>query len=112
MIQPIVNHASYAVPLSVKSVRSRLLIPYPPGTPTTTLPPAVAVIELPARVTAPFLASARPAMVAPVFTVIEVKARIVPLKVAVVPIVALEPTTQITLAADALFISEIRSEEH
>jgi len=45
-------------------------------------------------VTAPFRASSRPSTVAPVFALIEVSARTLPLKVVVVPMVAELPTCQ------------------
>jgi hypothetical protein len=52
------------------------------------------VMTLVSRVTSPFLARARPSIVAPVFTKIEVSARIVPLKAVPVSIVAELPTCQ------------------
>src|SRR6476469_2714539 len=52
-------------------------------------------------VTAPFLASARPVTFAPVVTVIDVRARMVPSRVEPVPSVAELPTCQKTLAAVA-----------
>ena len=51
------------------------------------------------RVTAPLRASARPAMVSPVSTEIEVRARMLPLKAEFVPRVAELPTCQNTLQA-------------
>ena len=51
------------------------------------------------RVTAPLRASARPVMVSPVCTVIEVRARILPWKAEPVPMVAELPTCQKTLQA-------------
>jgi hypothetical protein len=58
-----------------------------------------AVIVSSSRVTAPLRASARPAMVSPVFTEIDVRARMVPVKVEFVPRVAELPTCQNTLQA-------------
>jgi hypothetical protein len=55
------------------------------------------VIVFVSKVTAPFRASARPSIVAPVVTVIDVKAMIVPLNAEPVPIVAELPTCQKTL---------------
>ena len=60
-------------------------------------------MELSSSVTAPFLASARPDTEAPVLRVIDVKARMVPEKLLVVPRVALDPTCQNTLQAFAPF---------
>ncbi len=57
------------------------------------------VIVSSSRVTAPLRASARPVMVSPVCTVIEVRARMVPWKAEPVPIVAELPTCQKTLQA-------------
>jgi hypothetical protein len=57
------------------------------------------VMVLSSRVTAPFLASARPSMVAPVVTEIDVRARMLPTKVEFVPSVAELPTCQKTLHA-------------
>jgi hypothetical protein len=54
---------------------------------------------LASKVTDPFRASARPSTFVPVFTVIEVKARMLPLKREVVPSVAELPTCQKTLQA-------------
>src|ERR1700729_4055713 len=51
------------------------------------------------RVTAPFLARARPLMVSPVVTVIEARARMLPRNVEPVPSVAELPTCQKTLQA-------------
>ena len=59
------------------------------------------------RVTAPLRASARPVMVSPVCTVIEVRARMVPWKVEPVPIVAELPTCQKTLQAWAPLVRRI-----
>src|ERR1041384_3271187 len=56
-------------------------------------------IVLESKVTAPFCANSRPSTVAPVVTVMEVKARMFPLKTEVVPRVAELPTCQKTLAA-------------
>ncbi len=61
-------------------------------------------VELASNVTAPFCAKALPNMDAPVLRVIEVKARMVPLKTEPVLRVADEPTCQKTLAALALFV--------
>jgi hypothetical protein len=61
------------------------------------------VIVLSSIVTAPPSASARPLMVAPVSSVIEAVARIVPAKLVVVPSVAELPTCQKTLHACAPF---------
>jgi hypothetical protein len=58
-----------------------------------------AVIVSSSRVTDPLRASARPAMVSPVFTEIDVRARMVPVKVEFVPRVAELPTCQNTLQA-------------
>ena len=55
------------------------------------------VIVFVSKVTAPFRANARPSIVAPVVTVIEVKAMIVPLNAEPVPIVAELPSCQKTL---------------
>jgi hypothetical protein len=52
------------------------------------------VIVLSSSVTAPFRASARPSRVAPVFMVIDARARMLPTKEVVVPIVAELPTCQ------------------
>jgi hypothetical protein len=52
------------------------------------------VIVLVSRVTAPFLASVRPSTVAPVVSVIEVNARMLPLNEEPVPSVAELPTCQ------------------
>jgi hypothetical protein len=52
-------------------------------------------------VTAPLRARARPSITEPVFTVIEVRARMLPLKKEPVPMVAELGTTQNTLQADA-----------
>ena len=60
---------------------------------------AGAVIVSSSRVTAPLRASARPAMVSPVFTEIDVRARMLPLKAEFVPRVAELPTCQNTLQA-------------
>src|ERR1043166_9381817 len=57
------------------------------------------VIELESKVTAPFLANSLPATPAPVVTVMDVKARMFPLKTEVVPRVAELPTCQKMLAA-------------
>lgn len=63
------------------------------------------VIVFVSRVTAPFRASARPStMVAPVCRAIDVNARMLPLKVVVVPRVAELPTCQYTLQAWAPLI--------
>lgn len=51
------------------------------------------------RLTWPLRASARPSMVVPVATVIEVRARMLPTKVELVPSVAELPTCQKTLQA-------------
>ena len=59
------------------------------------------VMVLESRVTAPFRAKSRPSTVAPVVAVMEVKARMFPLKTEVVPSVAELPTCQKTLAACA-----------
>ena len=59
------------------------------------------------RVTAPLRASTRPSTCAPVVTVTEVSAMIVPLNVELVPSVAELPTCQKTLHACALFASTI-----
>ncbi len=56
-------------------------------------------MELSSSVTAPFLVSARPDTEAPVLRVIDVKARMVPEKLLVVPSVADVPTCQKTLHA-------------
>ena len=58
-----------------------------------------AVIVLSSRVTAPVRASARPSMLAPVVTVIDCWARMLPTKVVFVPSVAELPTCQKTLQA-------------
>ena len=58
-----------------------------------------AVIVSSMRVTSPLRASARPAMVTPLFTVIDVRARMVPVKSELVPRVAELPTCQNTLQA-------------
>ena len=58
-----------------------------------------AVIVSSSRVTDPLRASARPAMVSPVSTEIDVRARMVPVKVEFVPRVAELPTCQNTLQA-------------
>ena len=58
---------------------------------------SVAWIVLLSSVTAPLRASSRPATVAPVFSPIDVSARIVPLKLVVLPSVAELPTFQKTL---------------
>ena len=58
-----------------------------------------AVIVSSSRVTAPLRASARPAMVSPVSTEIDVRARMVPVKAEFVPRVAELPTCQNTLQA-------------
>jgi hypothetical protein len=57
------------------------------------------VIVSSSRVTAPFRASARPAMVSPVSTEIDVRARTLPAKAELVPRVAELPTCQNTLQA-------------
>jgi hypothetical protein len=57
------------------------------------------------RVTEPFLASARPATVVSVVTVIDVNAMIVPVKVEAVPNTAELPTCQKTLQACASLIT-------
>src|SRR6202158_3950723 len=57
------------------------------------------VKRLLSRVTAPLRARARPSTDAPVVTVIDVKARMLPLKAVPVPSVADEPTCQNTLLA-------------
>src|SRR6185436_10218321 len=57
------------------------------------------VIVLESKVTAPFRANSLPSTAAPVVTVMEVKARMLPLKTEVVPSVAELPTCQKTLAA-------------
>ena len=57
------------------------------------------VIVLASRVTAPFRANSLPSTAAPVVTVMEVKARMFPLKTEVVPSVAELPTCQKMLAA-------------
>src|SRR5438874_9213872 len=57
------------------------------------------VIVLASKVTAPFRANSRPSTAAPVVTVMDVKARMFPLKTEVVPRVAELPTCQKTLAA-------------
>ena len=57
------------------------------------------VIVSSSRVTAPLRASARPAMVSPVFTEIDVRARMLPAKAEFVPRVAELPTCQNTLQA-------------
>ena len=62
------------------------------------------VMTLSSRVTAPFLASTRPATVVPVCTVIEVRARMLPTKLLPVPSVAELPTCQNTLHAWAPLI--------
>jgi hypothetical protein len=59
---------------------------------------------LESKVTAPFRAKARPSTVAVVFSVIDVKARMFPLKVVFVPRVAELPTCQKTLHASAPLI--------
>ena len=56
------------------------------------------------NVTAPLRASTRPSTFAPVVTVIDPRARIVPRKVEPVPIVASLPTCQKTLQDEALLI--------
>ena len=56
-------------------------------------------------VTAPLRASSLPDIVTPVVVVMEVNARIFPMKVEVVPSVAEVPTCQKTFAACALFIA-------
>jgi hypothetical protein len=58
-----------------------------------------AVIMLVSRVTAPLRASARPLIVVPVVTVIDVRARMFPWRVEPVPSVAELPTTQKTFDA-------------
>src|ERR1700735_4119191 len=58
-----------------------------------------AVIVLVSRVTAPLRASARPSIVVPVVTVIDVRARMLPWRVELVPSVAELPTTQKTFDA-------------
>jgi hypothetical protein len=62
---------------------------------------AGAVIVSSSRVTAPLRASARPAMVSPVFTEMDVRARMLPEKLVLVPRVAELPTCQNTLQACA-----------
>ena len=57
------------------------------------------------RDTEPLRASARPAMVALVFAVIDVRARMVPVKLVPVPSVAELPTCQKTLHGEAPLIS-------
>ena len=57
------------------------------------------VIVSSSRVTAPLRASARPSTVSPVFTEIDVRARMLPLKAEFVPRVAELPTCQNTLQA-------------
>ena len=59
------------------------------------------MIVLLSSVTAPLRASSLPSTVAPVFSVIDVRARIVPLKFVVVPSVAELPTCQKTLHGEA-----------
>jgi len=56
------------------------------------------------KVTAPFRARALPLRVAPVVSVIEVRAKMFPANVLLVPRVAEDPTCQKTLAARALLI--------
>ena len=58
------------------------------------------------RVTAPLRASARPSTATPVFTVMEVRAMMLPTKTELVPRVAELPTCQYTLQAKAPLISE------
>jgi len=65
------------------------------------------VIVFESKVTAPFWASSRPATVAPVSSVIDVNARVVPTKLVFVPSVSELPTTQKTLQAWAPFSSKI-----
>jgi hypothetical protein len=65
------------------------------------------VIVLASMVTAPFRASSRPTTVAPVSSVIDVNARVVPTKLVFVPSVSELPTTQKTLQAWAPFSSKI-----
>ncbi len=60
---------------------------------------AALVMTLLSRVTAPLRASARPSITAPVCTVMEVRARMFPLKKELVPMVAELPTCQNTLHA-------------
>ena len=57
------------------------------------------VMRLSSRVTAPFRASTRPATLVPVSTVIDVRARMLPTNLFVVPSVAELPTCQNTLQA-------------
>jgi len=61
------------------------------------------VIKLSSRVTAPFSATIRPATVAPVFNVADVREKTVPEKLLVVPKVSELPTSQNTLHAWAPF---------
>lgn len=61
------------------------------------------VMALLSKVTAPFLASARPSRLAPLSSVIDVNAKMEPTKLVVVPMVADEPTCQKTLQACAPF---------
>jgi hypothetical protein len=63
------------------------------------------VIVLASMVTAPFRASSRPTTVAPVSSVIDVNARVVPTRLVLVPSVSELPTTQKTLQAWAPFSS-------
>jgi hypothetical protein len=63
------------------------------------------VIVFESKVTAPFRASSRPVTVAPVSSVIDVNARVVPARLVFVPSVSELPTTQKTLQAWAPFSS-------
>jgi hypothetical protein len=65
------------------------------------------VIVLASMVTAPFRASSRPETLAPVSSVIDVNARVVPTRLEFVPSVSELPTTQKTLQAWAPFSSTI-----
>jgi hypothetical protein len=70
-----------------------------------------AVIVLSFSVTAPLIASTRPLTVAPLSSVIDVAARIVPTKLVVEPNVAELPTSQKTLHACAPFSSTTDADE-
>lgn len=65
------------------------------------------VMVLVSRVTAPLRASKRPSMTAPVVAVIDVRAKILPRRVELVPNVAEDPTCQKTLQDRALPVSTI-----
>jgi hypothetical protein len=85
----------------VREVSPKLLVnvnvPSPPDVFFTTVIDPGIVMVLVSNVTAPFSASAWPTMVAPVFSVMDINAKMFPSKAVLVPSVAELPTCQKTL---------------